>query len=268
MQRLSVNRGVSGPLFVVFAAALAASCGELPVGEGGVRVAPASSPQQESGLQKAPQGPARLTQEAVCYDGDPGCTPTGAHGKHGGFACSVCHKVAGRLVFDSTGPAYRAGATGTSRPTFDATAKTCSNVACHGVPAGTFSYYYPGNEMDADGYPIPELKTVNYGGTMAATAPNWYATGTATCTGCHGNPPAHGSDGSNAWHSGFHANNQNVGSTGPNACELCHNIPTNVNVPIAQSANGAGTAILQPTFHGNGTVNVNARWRSQCFGCH
>jgi hypothetical protein len=89
-----------------------------------------------------------LTQDEVCLDGDPACTPTGAHGKHGAYLCSVCHKVAGRLVFDKTGPAY---ATGYPNPTFDATAKTCTNVACHRVPPGTFSYYFG---VDGNGDPV------------------------------------------------------------------------------------------------------------------
>jgi len=269
VQRAKVLRGVSAALFVVIAAVFVAACGELPVGESGVRVAPATS--SDGGL-RAPQGTARLTQAEVCDDASAtSCTPTGAHAKHTG-TCAVCHAVAGRLAFQIGGPAYGSGWTSARpRPTFNATAKTCSNVACHGVPAGTFSYYFPGNEMDAEGYPIPELKTVNYGGTMAAITPSWYTTG-ASCTACHGNPPANGSDGSNAWHSGNHANNQNVGPIPPNACELCHNNQVgNVFSPIAASANDGtgyrGTLILLPTFHGNG-LNVAARFRSQCFGCH
>jgi hypothetical protein len=206
-----------------------------------------------------------LTQDS-CVPG-PGCEPTGAHAKHTS-TCSVCHKSAGRLAFDPTGPAYPASGL---IPSFSATTKTCSNVACHGVAAGTFSYYFPGNEMDEEGYPIPELKTVHYGGTMAAGTPSWYSTG-ASCSACHGNPPANGSDGSNVWHSGQHACNVTVGPTPANACALCHNDPANVNSPIALSSSAGdcayiGTTIQIPALHGNG-VNVNARFRSQCFGCH
>ncbi len=220
-----------------------------------------------------------LTQDEVCVVGDPACTPTGAHVKHTPV-CSVCHSVAGRLAFDPNGPAYR---TGLPTPSFDATAKSCSNVACHAVSPGTFSYYFPGDEVDADGYPIPVLKTVNYGGGTPSSTPNWYTTG-QTCSACHGNPPANGSDGSNAWHSSYHANNQYVGPINPNACELCHNDPTQPYgtwVPIALSAVGAdgkyhgyqiNTAIVNnkaaAAQHANGTASVLAQFRTQCFGCH
>ncbi len=198
---------------------------------------------------------------------------TGAHAKHSGFDCKVCHMVGGVMCFDPAGPAT--APTGTP-PSFDTTTKTCSNVKCHGVAAGTFSYYYPGNETDADGYPIPELKTVNYGGTMAAGTPSWYATGVG-CSACHGNPPANGSDGSNAWHSSHHANDLNVGSIGPNACELCHNDPTKYPtwVPVAFSAVGADGLVhgyqinsAAAAQHANGTATVLAKFVSQCFGCH
>jgi hypothetical protein len=203
-------------------------------------------------------------------------TPTGAHGlpvyvaggptQHGKYECRVCHLVGGVLAFDPNGPAV---APGNPLPSFDAITKTCSNVACHGVPAGTFSYYFPGNEMDEEGYPIPDLKTVTVYGNSGGTTPSWYATGSVACSACHLNPPRLGTDGSNAWHSGSHANNQYVGPIEPNACELCHNrFANNVFSPIALSSNGAGTAILIPELHGNGAYDVVARFRTQCFGCH
>ena len=225
---------------------------------------------------------ARLAQNQVIpSDTTPVPDVPGAHGlpghvsggptKHGGYECKVCHYVGGVLMFDPAGPAV---APGGQLPTFNATDKTCSNVACHGVPAGTFSYYFPGNEMDPDGYPIPELKTVAIYGNTGGTTPSWYATGSVACGACHGNPPRNGTDGSNAWHSGNHANNQNVGPIHPNACELCHNRlnPNNTYSPIAQSSGtGAatvGTAILIPALHGNGVYNVVAVFRSPCFNCH
>jgi predicted CxxxxCH...CXXCH cytochrome family protein len=188
-----------------------------------------------------------LTQDEACLDTDPLCTPTGAHAKHGGFACSVCHKVAGRLSFDSGGPAYAAGK---PAPAFNATTKTCSNVACHGVPAGTFSYYFP------DGTGEPALNTVAYGGTTQPT-PSWYAAG-ASCAACHGNPPRAPGGGVYAWHSGSH------GAQGPtgarNQCQFCH--------PNATGSNGVGTGITNPALHANGAVNVQATFGSACFGCH
>ena len=190
-----------------------------------------------------------LTLDEVCVDGDPACTPTGAHAKHGSFACSVCHKVAGRLAFDKLGPAYATG----YNPTFDATAKTCSNVACHGVPSGTFSYYFPGG----DGEPV--LNTVTYGGGTgsAQTTPSWYVTGAGTCAGCHGNPPRNGSSGTNVWHSGNHAGTP---TSSTNQCQFCH--------PDATGTNGQGVSITNAALHANGTVNVQARFTSACFGCH
>ncbi len=198
---------------------------------------------------------------------------TGAHPKHSGFACTVCHMVGGVMCFDPAGPATGTG----TAPSFDTTAKTCSNVKCHGVAAGTFSYYYPGDEVDADGYPIPVLKTVNVYGNPGGITPSWYSTG-GGCTACHNNPPANGTDGSNAWHSGAHANNQNVGTINPNACELCHNDPTKPYgtwTPIAFSSVGAdgmyhGYQINSAAAaqHANGTYTVYAKFVQQCFGCH
>lgn len=198
-----------------------------------------------------------LLQIDACEDGDPSCTPTGAHGGpatlpagHAAFDCRVCHKVGGRLSFDKAGPAYAAGK---PAPTFDATAKTCSNIACHGVPAGTFSYYFPGGDGE------PELITVSYGGTSTMTTPSWYATGGTACAACHGNPPTRGSSGSNVWHSGIHGGG---GLTSPlNQCQFCH--------PDASSpGNSIGDTITNPALHANGTVNVQAIFKTACFGCH
>jgi hypothetical protein len=215
-----------------------------------------------------------LTQSEVCSGDLSACQPTGAHAKHSP-TCSVCHKVAGTLSFDPSGPAYNASY---GYPTFDAGAKTCTNVACHTVAPGTFSYYFPGNETDADGYPIPVLKTVHYGGGAPPPTPSWYSTG-AGCTACHGNPPYPSTlEGPDTWHSSFHANNQNVGSINPNACELCHNstaVPYGTWVPVAFSAVGADGKYhgfqINPAAtgqHANGTATVLGRFVSQCFNCH
>ncbi|WP_224981154.1 cytochrome C [Geomonas agri] len=188
-----------------------------------------------------------------CVDGDPYCTPTGAHGGHAtaGYNCKVCHSVAGRLAFAKNGPAYGAGL---PAPTFDATLKSCSNVACHAVPPGTFSYY----SYDW-GLEQVVLTTVNYYGSAGRATPSWYATGAAGCTACHDDPPRNGSSGSNVWHSGYHGGQGPTGAL--NQCQLCH--------PDASSPNnGVGDTITNTTLHANGTVNVYAPFTSACFGCH
>jgi hypothetical protein len=222
---------------VLAAAALIAACGD--------------EEQQQVSFAAKHAGPATaLTQDETCLDGDPACLPTGAHAKHGAYACSVCHKVAGRLVFDKTGPAYKLGL---PAPAFDATAKTCSNVACHAVPAGSFSFWTIGG--DGEGI----YQTVTYGGAPPKPSPSWYTTGAAACTACHDDPPKYGSSGSNAWHSGFHGNQGPTGAY--NQCQLCH--------PDASSpGNGIGDTITNPSLHGNGIVNVQASFRQQCMGCH
>jgi predicted CxxxxCH...CXXCH cytochrome family protein len=208
---------------------------------------------------------AALTQDDACLDGDPACTPTGAHAKHAAFDCKVCHKVGGRLSFDRNGPAYAAGK---PAPTFNATAKTCSNVACHGVPAGTFTYFFPGGDGE------PEQKTVAYGGTTAAATPAWYSTG-ASCGACHADaatgsavptPPL------GVWHTGLHGSGAAM-----NTCSFCHPDATGTATTAALStATNCGTAApytgtgTKPcaSLHADGTVQVRATYTSACFGCH
>lgn len=202
----------------------------------------------DQGALKAAGGQA-LTADNYCPDADVSCAPSGAHAKHGAYACAVCHKVAGKLAFDKAGPAY--STTGPA-PTFDPAAKTCSNVACHSVPPGTFSYYFP----DGDGTPV--LNTVTYGGGAPRPTPSWYATGAIACAACHDNPPKYGSSGSNVWHSGYHGGQGPTGTY--NQCQFCH--------PDATGSNGAGTAITNASLHANGVANVQARFTSACFGCH
>jgi hypothetical protein len=235
------NRGLA------VAAVLLGASGLVLVGCGQATVDPAQEQARAPGVQMSI---AQIDVDPCANPTDPACTPTGAHAKHTSV-CSVCHFVAGRLAFDPNGPAYASWTPGQPRPAFNATTKTCSNVACHGVPAGTFSYYFPGG----DGEPV--LNTVNYGGPATQVTPAWNSTGT-TCSGCHPNPPRNGSDGSNVWHSGYHGGQGPTGAY--NQCQFCH--------PDATGSNGAGTAITNPTLHGNGTANVQARFTSACFGCH
>jgi len=171
-------------------------------------------------------------------------TGTGAHGKHSAPApdCKVCHLVGGAMCFDPSGPAV---APGKPLPSFDTSAKTCSNISCHGMYSGTYGYWFPGGDGE------PEYKEVSYAGS-GGTTPNWYAT-LGGCSACHGNPPTiPGSTQKYTWHSGYHG--------GGNDCQLCH--------PDATGSGGVGTAITNPSLHGNGTVTVQAMFRSSCFGCH
>jgi hypothetical protein len=197
-------------------------------------------------------GSAALTQDHVFPVG-PTCSGTGAHGKHGTFGCTTCHVCAGVLQFDPAGPAVGAGQ---PLPSFNATTKTCSSVACHGAPSGTFTY----TAWDW-GCDCAVEVTVPYGHSGSSETPSWYATGGAGCTGCHGNPPR---DYAYTWHSGSHG--------GGNQCELCH--------PDAVSSGGIATGLntamnCGPTgnqscaaFHANGTLNVTPKWNSSCYGCH
>ena len=214
------------------AAALTASCGE-------------GIPQQGGALDRGSS--ARLTQDEVLPTGAT-CTPTGAHGKHAGYDCKVCHLCGGVLAFDPLGPAVSPGL---AAPAFDAAAKTCSNVACHGMYAGTFSFYFPGGDGE------PELITVAYEGNGGST-PSWYSSG-AGCTACHGNPPANAPVfGAYTWHSGHHGNQLPTGTM--NQCQLCH--------PDATGSGGFGTAITDRTRHANGSVDVAGKFTNACFGCH
>ena len=176
------------------------------------------------------------------------CTPTGAHAAHAAFDCKTCHVVGGVLCFDPNGAAVMkpsADYPTPPAPTFDATAKTCLNIACHYVPGGTFNYYFQGGDGEA------EARSVTYAAINKVT-PSWYAVG-AGCSACHDNPPADGF----LWHSGKHSGT----ITSPtNQCQLCH--------PDATGTNGQGTAITNPAQHRDGIVEVQGKFTSYCFGCH
>jgi predicted CxxxxCH...CXXCH cytochrome family protein len=218
---------------------------------------------------------AALTADhADCFDGDPGCGPTGAHQKHGSYSCTVCHKFAGRVVFDASGPAYGLG----TRPSFNAVTKTCSNVACHGATvAGSFTFWQMGG--DGEDYQL----SVPYSSDGSSSTPSWYATGTSTCSGCHGYPPT--ANGQHyPWHSGAHAYTNTAYS---NTCQLCHPGETGAYVYggppdrlgttgglITSCAPGtfcsAPGTIANPSLHGNGVVEVqvNRTWMVKCYFCH
>lgn len=242
-------------------AAMIAGCAQGPAASGG----PAGN---GSGGDSAPApgGATYLSQGQVIPTGD-ACTPTGAHGKHDFTSCKTCHNCGGVVQFDPSGPAVGAGM---PLPSFDAAAKTCSNVACHMVPAGNFTYSFIGG----DGEPAPF--TVPYGGPSEARTPEWYFTGNG-CALCHGNPPAY--QGTRyAWHSGAHGNQGPTGAM--NQCQLCHPDAVSTGGAAAGLASGNCSAAGLPvvgapegsvpcsSFHANGKVDVVARFTSACFNCH
>lgn len=242
-------------------------CFLAAMGTAAAMVLVAGCEQQAPGDQApAVSASAALTQGQVVPTGSV-CTPTGKHVKHAGFACTACHMCAGTLSFD---PAV-AGATAT----FDATTKNCSNVACHAVPAGTFTYSYWDWGLDQS-----VSVSVPYGGAGGGSAANWYATSGASCGACHGYPPTYGGT-AYPWHNGQHG----LGIPNGNACQLCHPDATGAYVfggPPSFVTTSAGliTSCAPGTFcsapgtitnasrHGNGVVDVTPLWRSTCSGCH
>lgn len=140
---------------------------------------------------------------ATCHDAG---ALSGAHAAHvsggtssAGMACTECHQdrttshasVALTVKFGTLAnttdliltPDATADRSGTATAaTFDATAKTCSNVYCHGAT------------LD--------------GATGAATTPAWTSGTALTCTSCHADPPSL---------DGFHPT-----STSATACAACH----------------------------------------------
>jgi len=242
------------PLAVIIVAVVIAACGQIATTE----EQPASG-----GIRAAQPSTSKLTQSQVCPDGQV-CAPTGAHQKHANFDCKACHAYGGWLAFQNPGPAYLPGSTGTpSAPSFNATTKTCSNVACHSVPAGTFTYWFP-----YDGENL-EQNTVPYGGSGSAITPSWYATG-AGCTACH-DLTYQGTR--YTWHSGYHGN---PSIAGMNACATCHLDATGTILPGGALDNAAiNTATNCPpgavtpcaSYHANQVLNVTPKW-GNCGPCH
>jgi predicted CxxxxCH...CXXCH cytochrome family protein len=231
----------------------------------------ACGPQERPGEEVAASAPEALTADHVLATGA-ACVPTGAHAKHGLVtSCTTCHACAGTLQFASPGPAVGAGQ---PAPTFDATAKTCSNVACHAVTSGTYTYsVWDWGADDLVWVSVP------YGGAGGGGPVNWYAApGTGGCSACHGYPPAYNGT-RYAWHSGMHGINISNG----NACQLCHPdatgafvygptyVPTSAGLitscPSGTYCSAPGT-IINASMHGNGVMDVSAAFRSACLGCH
>lgn len=130
-------------------------------------------------------------------------------------------------------------------PAWERTTGNCSSTYCHGNYAGVYNYTVW--DFGAD-QPVPMMAP--YAG--ASATPTWTGGATA-CRSCHDYPRA----GADVWHSGQHAN-QTIPDG--NECQLCHS--------DASSTGGVPTAITKTMLHLNGNVDVAARYRSVCFGCH
>lgn len=238
----------------VAAALLLNACGQQVQGEGDLAGASTSK---------------ALTTDHVVQTGQ-ACSPTGKHAEHGAqlIGCSTCHQCTGTVSFDAS----IAGPTAA----FDATTKNCSNVACHAVPAGTFSY----NSYDW-GLDQVVVVTVPYGGSQGGPAANWYAeAGATSCGACHGYPPKYNGT-AYPWHTGAHG----IGIGNGNTCQLCHpdasgayvygGLPSYVGTsggmisscPLGTYCSAPGT-VTNGSLHGNGVVDVQPGWKSTCFGCH
>jgi predicted CxxxxCH...CXXCH cytochrome family protein len=215
---------------------------------------------QEYGSRSVEQGGGEEVATSRAAAGE-ACSASGAHEKHGQFACTTCHACGGGLSFDPSGAAV---AEGQPFPTFDVTAKTCTSVACHGVPAGTYTYVRWADEENFDEY------TVTYGGGSNSTTPSWLAQD-AGCAACHGNPPP----AYPGWH-GSHA--YWLVATG-NDCQTCHPQVTTQAVAGSPTRQYIGTGFAVPSncgplrnqpcpaTHLNGFVDIAPKRTSACI-CH
>ncbi len=179
--------------------------------------------------------------------------------------CKGCHDLtnnfiaSGTFFKDSSKAAFKPGG---PAPVFTPSgnwsspqtnnAASCSNIACHSIPAGTYTYYI----WD---WGIEDVVPVDYyyGGMSSAKA-LWQDNPSTNCNSCHGIPPIAG----NVWHSGFHGNYM----IGANNCETCHPDAKSSTTPDGKTI--LSNYITAPSQHGNGTVDVVAKYTSRCFGCH
>lgn len=194
--------------------------------------------------------------------------PDVMHTKHQSFMndCKACHNLtpsfmaAGTFFKDSSkgaflpgGPAPVFAPSGFWSSPQTNTPASCSNIACHNVPAGTYTYYIYDWGLDTS---VPV--TVNYGGMSTGTA-LWQDNAATSCTTCHGNPPKNGY----VWHSGNHGNGTVANG---NNCETCH--PDAKSTLSPDRTTILSNYITAPSQHQNGTVDVVAKFTSGCFGCH
>jgi len=189
------------------------------------------------------------------------------HTRHQAFMndCKACHDltntftVSGAFFKDSSKGAFLAGAPAPaftpsgiwSSPKTNAAA-SCSNIACHNIPAGTYTYYIWDWGIE-EAVPV----SVNYGGMNSATA-FWQDNAATNCISCHAIPPYS----LNVWHSGSHGNFM----VGTNNCETCHPDAKSNVAPDGKTI--LSNYITAPSQHANGTLDVVAKFTSRCFGCH
>ena len=224
MTYVRIDRVVAACLLLAGATFLLPGCGgsEAPIAE----------EEAAASLRKAPRGMASAVAASAhsIHTNDAGMQCTDCHTPHGMSFVSLFRFPPAAII--PNGPA----------PSLDTVTKTCSNVACHMVPVGTYAVL--GDGGDGEAY----LNEVTYGGPV--TTPPWGEALRGACRACHGSPP---SPAVGAWHSPTH------GGGGTRAeCSLCHPGVTKVN----------GELVLSGTTHKNGVVDVAPRWRSTCFGCH
>lgn len=173
--------------------------------------------------------------------------PHDLHVRRAGAECLDCHSPHDGMFAPLVSFSDRARLPGGPEPVLNAD-RSCSNVACHMVPAGTFSYWTIGG----DGEWAPA--TVAYGGVPVRTPP-WPEATSDGCRACHGSPP---SPPAGPWHSGMHGN---VAGGPLNACTLCH--------PSVELVNGTPAIRAgAEAMHRNGVADVRGRFTSRCFGCH
>ena len=180
--------------------------------------------------------------------------------------CKACHDLtnsftaSGTFFKDSTKGAFLPGGPNPvfmpsgswSSPKTNAAA-SCSNIACHSIPAGVFTYYI--YDWGADEVvPI----SYNYGGMSGATA-LWQDKPDTNCKSCHNIPPYS----KNVWHSGSHGMQYMIGS---NNCETCHPDAKSSVAPDGKTI--LSNYLTAPSQHANGTLDVVAKFTSKCFYCH
>lgn len=194
--------------------------------------------------------------------------PDIVHTKHQSLMndCKACHdltnsfRASGTFFKDSSKGAFLSGGPAPgftpsgswSSPKTNAAA-SCSNIACHSIPAGTYSYYIWDWGID-ESVPVEYY----YGGMSTANA-LWQDNPATNCNSCHAIPPI----ATNPWHSGRHAG---AYSSATDNCETCHPDAKSIRSPDGKTI--ISNYITAPSQHRNGTLDVVAKYKSPCFNCH